>query len=117
MSTRSDLFIYVVNQLRYGAAQEELSDALNECVTRSQETGKVSELTVTIKIKPQGKGGQYFVIDDFKTKLPKTERAATILFGTPDGNLQREDPSQRKWDLRDVTAPTPAAAELRTVNG
>lgn len=100
MPVRQDLFTYVTNQLRGGVAQEELSEALNECVQRSQDTGKVSTLTLTIKIKPNGSTGQYHLADTIKTALPSLDKGETILFGTPEGNLQREDPRQGSLQLR-----------------
>lgn len=40
MAIRQDLFAHVINQLRRGAAQEELSERLNECVQNARDTGK-----------------------------------------------------------------------------
>lgn len=37
---RPDLFVSTLNQLRYGAAAEELSEKLAECVDRASSTGK-----------------------------------------------------------------------------
>ncbi|RLJ20089.1 hypothetical protein DJ031_06755 [bacterium endosymbiont of Escarpia laminata] len=99
---RQDLFTHVVNNLRYGAAQADLSEALNDCVNRSRETGKQSTLTLTIKIKPNGSTGQYHLSEEVKTKLPNLDKGETIMFGTPEGNLQREDPAQSDLDLQAV---------------
>lgn len=100
---RPDLFMHLVNNLRYGAASEELSDAIAEAVKSSQDTGKAATLTLTIKIKPKRTSGQYFIEDDIKLKLPELMREETIMFGTPDGNLVRDDPRQHKLPLRDAT--------------
>ena len=102
MSVRQDLFTHVINNLRYGAAQEELSEALNNCVNRSRETGKQSVLTLTIKIKPNGSTGQYHLSEEVKSNLPSLDKGETIMFGTPEGNLQREDPAQTSLDLQPV---------------
>lgn len=102
MSTRHDLGLYVLGQCRGGALQDELSDAINACVARSQETGKQSTVTLVVKIKPNGGTGQYHLTDEIKTKLPALDKGASIFFGTPEGNLQREDPAQRKLDLEAV---------------
>ena len=98
---RQDLFIHVVNNLN-GGAQNELSDRLSECVKATQDTGKATELTFTLKIKPDRAGGQYFIDHAITTKLPKHERPTTIMWADPQGNLLREDPRQRSLELRSV---------------
>lgn len=113
MAVRFDLFISLVNSLRRGMAQNELSDAIAEAVQRSRDTGKASSVTLKITIKPQGRDGQYSVIDEITSKLPKEEKAPTLMFGTPDGNLQREDPKQQAFELRKVEDVD--ATELRRV--
>jgi len=108
MATRPDLFAFTMSQLRNGSAGVEASELLNECVTRARETGKPAELLIKIKIKPDGAGaGQYFLEDTISNKLPKQERSKTLFFGTPDGNLQRNDPNQRSLDLRAVDEEKP----------
>jgi hypothetical protein len=111
MSVRSDLFTYVVGQCRGGALQDELSEAINACVTRAQETGKQAVLTLSIKIKPNGGSGQYHLIDEIKSKLPALDKGASIFFGTPDGNLQRTDPNQREMELASVADDRPKTFE------
>ena len=108
MALRQDLFTSVINEMRYGNTQDELTEALAECVERAQETGKQSELVLSIKIKPNGSSGQYELRDDIKTKLPSLDKGATIMFGTPEGNLQREDPNQKSLDLREVESDQPS---------
>lgn len=91
---RPDLFTHTINQLRYGQTAEELSEHMHQCVERAQETGKMAEMTIKLKIKPQARGAQVFIADEIKTKLPSFPREETILFPTPEGNLQRDDPRQ-----------------------
>ncbi len=110
---RSDLFTFVIQTLRYGATLDELSETLHECVEASRETGKVSTLTLELKIKPHGATGQYELSEKIKSKIPEGERGVTLMFGTPEGNLIREDPRQTKLDLREV--PNDKPAELKTV--
>lgn len=100
MPVRDDLFTHVVNNMRNGGLQAELSEQLNECVLMSQQTGNKSTLTLTIEIKPNGSTGQYHLKDTVKSKLPELSKGASIFFGTPDGNLQRDDPNQRSLDLK-----------------
>ena len=102
MSIREDLFNATVAQLRNGQTQIEASELLNELVLACRETNKVGELTLKIKVRPDGATGQYFLEDQVTINAPKPERGKTLFFGTPEGNLQREDPNQRKLDLRSV---------------
>ncbi len=103
MAHRQDLFLHTVSQLRGGRTQEELSKQLNEIVNACRDTGKVGEITLKIKVKPdRGDTGQYFLEDKVVQKLPEFERGKTLMFGTPDGNLQRTDPNQHELPLRSV---------------
>lgn len=111
---RPDLYVATINQLRYGAATEELSEKLAECVDRASSTGKTAELTLVIKIKPQGASGQYFLTDEIKQKLPSLPKEQSIFFGTPEGNLTREDPRQQKLPL--VAVASADSAPLKTVD-
>jgi hypothetical protein len=63
-------------------------------VQRAIDTGKAAEITLKIKIKPEANGKQVFILDEIKSKIPQFAREQTILFPTPEGNLQREDPRQ-----------------------
>lgn len=102
MNVREDLFNATVAQLRNGQTQIEASEMLNELVLACRETNKVGELTLKIKVRPDGASGQYFLEDQVSINAPKPERGKTLFFGTPDGNLQRDDPNQRKLDLRAI---------------
>lgn len=109
MSFRPDLYAATLNQLRNGGAALEASELLSECVNIARETGKAAELTVTIKIKPDGRdSGQYFLEEKIVAKLPKPERGKTLFFGTPEGNLTRENPRQQSLELKSVDDPKPA---------
>lgn len=102
MTIRSDLFTHTVNNLLNGHTQAELSDRLAECVERARETGKQAKLTLTLTIKPLGQSGQYEIRDQIKQQLPELDRGITLFFGTPEGNLTREDPNQQNLALKTV---------------
>lgn len=110
MPIREDLFAHVLTALRAGATQVELSEELHQCVERARITGKSSKLTLTLTIKPNGNSGQYTLTEDIKAKLPRLDRGATLMFGTPEGNLQRQDPNQRALDLKPVEERNPTVA-------
>ena len=84
---------------------EEATEALNDLVHATSETGKTGELNLKIKMKPiGGKAGQMELETDVKLKLPQPTRGKTILFSTPDNNLSRQDPRQQTLDgVRDVS--------------
>lgn len=84
--------------LDYGAIDDEATHELNELVHAVTETGKPGEITLVIKIKPVGKAGQVELASDLRVKKPKPVRGKTLMFATPDNNLQREDPRQRTLD-------------------
>lgn len=105
-------FTDTLGALRFGTLNDDLSKALNELVQACSTTGKTGDLKLTIKLKP-GKGGQIEVFDDIKLNAPKEERGSSIMFATPEGNLQREDPRQMQLEgLRTVDKET---GELRKV--
>lgn len=105
-------FTDTLGALRFGTLNDDLSKALNDLVQACSNTGKTGDLKLTIKLKP-GKGGQIEVFDDIKVNAPKEERGSSIMFATPEGNLQREDPRQMQIDgLRSVDMET---GELRKV--
>lgn len=109
---RPDLWNFTVANMRYGATQEELSEKLAEAVNMARETGKQAEVTLKLTVKPEG-DGQYKLTDKITAKLPELPRGSTIMFGTPDGNLMREDPRQEKMPLRGVEDDRPS--EFRKV--
>lgn len=100
--------------LRYGELLEELSQALNDLTNACAETGSKGALTLTLKLRPS-KGGAIEISDEVKVKKPSFERGSTLMFPTPEGNLQREDPRQLQINgLREI--PAREDDELREVS-
>jgi len=95
---RRQSFSEFLETLDYGSISEEAMHELNELVHACTETGKGGELVLAIKIKPVGKAGQVELDSNLKVKKPKPVRGKTLMFATPDNNLQREDPRQRTLD-------------------
>ncbi|AOJ09627.1 hypothetical protein [Burkholderia mayonis] len=101
-------------QLRYGELHEELTDAINEVVMKVASTQKAGKITLTLAFK-SGKGGQIEIADELKVTLPKEERGSTIMFATPEGNLQREDPRQKTFEgIRSVSDELQARKDAAT---
>lgn len=79
--------------LRFGEAHDELSEKLNQLVEQCVKTDKAGTLTFTVTLRPT-KGGAVEVTDDVKIKSPELPHGATLMFPTPENNLQRTDPRQ-----------------------
>ena len=103
MSNRPDLYVHTLNQLLHGATSEELSENLSNCVEAVRNTGKQATLTLKLTVKPIGQGtGQYEIRDKITAAIPELDRGMTLMFGTPEGNLEREDPRQKNLELKAV---------------
>lgn len=87
---------------RNGHTHDELSDALQALVADVNEQGKSGSLTLTITVKPVGKGDGLEVGVDIKSKPPKAAAGVSIFFPTPENNLVRQDPRQQAMELREV---------------
>ena len=109
---RPDLFNATVAQLNNGRTQQELSEALSELVQACRATNKVGEITLKIKVRPDGASGQCFLEDQISTNLPKFDRSKTLFWGTQEGNLQRTNPAQHELDVRAVQDATPQTKQL-----
>ncbi|MHB8727626.1 MAG: hypothetical protein ACYC9K_01155 [Sulfuricaulis sp.] len=97
-------FTETLRELRAGRTQDELAEAMNQVVKAVRETGKVGEVTLTIRVKAASAGNTdtLMLLDTIKTKIPQLERGASSFFATPDNNLTRRDPNQRELPLRVV---------------
>jgi hypothetical protein len=87
-------FTDTLNSLRFGSLSDELSDKLQALLLECVATHKGGSLTLKLKLKP-GNAGQIEITDDIVVTSPKYERGTSIMFATPEGNLQREDPRQQ----------------------
>lgn len=106
-------FNQTLESLRYGTLHDDLTEAINKLTAAVTSTGKTGSLTLSIKLKPTNNSGQIEVIDDIKLALPKENKGTSIMFATPENNLQREDPRQLNIEgLRTVDKDT---GELRKV--
>ena len=80
----------------------ELDEKLTEVVRAAEMTGKVGSITVSLKIKAKGNSGQIEITPAVKAVVPEHERGNVLMFATPEGNLQLEDPRQQKLELKDA---------------
>lgn len=100
-----------------GELVEEMGEALrdlNNAITLVEEK-RGGSITLKLNVKPAGRGsGALEVSYDISVKKPNLPRRASIMFGTPEGDLLATDPRQKSLELRQVeTTPTPAV-QLKT---
>lgn len=88
-------FVDTFRSVRYGELEQEMADALAALTLACRSTGRAGSITLKLSIKP-GKAGQMELSDDVTVALPKLERGTTLMFDTPEGNLQRENPRQQQ---------------------
>lgn len=95
-----------LQEQRKGLLAVELGEALNQLVEAVNMHDKAGKLTLTIGIKPGGKGNGAIVIvtDDVTLKAPEAERESAMFFVDENGNLSRANPSQPSLPLREVPA-------------
>ena len=107
MPAKTTSFSQTLGNLRHGETLSEIDGLLTDALKASEDTGKVSKVTVTLTIKPNGRG-TYKIVDDIKSTLPKFEREPTILCTDGEQQLVREDPRQQKLKLEQVEDDAPA---------
>lgn len=85
----------LLRDLRNGLLLDDLANQMQELVNAVEFTGKGGSLTLKLDVKPFEKhGGAMVVKDTIKLTAPKIESGGTVLFATPEGNLQRNNPRQ-----------------------
>ncbi len=85
-------FVDVLEELRSGTCEQELTEKLNLVTEAAFKTGKTGELTLKLKITP--KGTQAIVKDEIKHKAPEHDIQPTIMFRDGDNNLTRHNATQ-----------------------
>lgn len=86
-----------LRELRGGIVLDELAEQLQALVNAVTNTDKSGSLTLTLEVKPfKSADGAMVITDHIKVNLPKIESKGTIMFATPEGNLQRKNPAQEE---------------------
>lgn len=102
-------FADILRELGSGNTYDELTAKLAEVVEAVTLTRKVGELSIKLKVKPNGDAG-VIVADEIKSKVPEASRGETVFFVTSGGSLVRQDPRQQDLPLRRVDAAVPGSA-------
>lgn len=88
-------FTEILSELRAGAIAERLSEELQDVVAAVIETSMVGDLTLKLKIKPDGER-TVEVTTEIKAKVPRKPLGSSIFFADTGGNMTRDDPRQRE---------------------
>jgi hypothetical protein len=107
-------FADTLRDLRGGAVLDELAEQMQHVVDAVSTTQAAGKLTLTITVKPQPGTDAFLVADEIKATLPRQKSKGSLLFPTPEGNLQRLNPNQR--ELPGMTLAT-ANETKEVVNG
>jgi hypothetical protein len=102
-------FLQLLSRIDNGRFVTELTERYPILIEAVKRTGKRGEMTITIKVKPDGKGEVETVDVDaeVKGKLPVRDRRATTFFIGKDHLLQRVDPHAGQ---EEIAFPAPGAA-------
>ena len=101
MPVRSDLFLDVCRNVRHGDLVKELSEELAAAVQAAEASHKVGSITLTLKVKPNGRG-QMVIADNYDSKKPRPDAPVSLMFNDVHGNLSRRDPNQGDLALKRV---------------
>jgi hypothetical protein len=97
MSNFSD----VLGSVEGGTVFNQINDELQDLVVAVTEHRKAGEITVTLKVSPNGERA-VSVTAAFKSKQPQPAKGVTIFYADGGGNLLRKDPRQPELPLREV---------------
>ena len=97
--------------LQQGLFLDQCSELLAEVVRSVDETGKAGKLTITLDLKKSG--GAVAILAKATNKVPEQKADEDLLWPTVEGNLQLDNPHQRKLDLRMAPA---GQTEVRQVD-
>ena len=101
----------VLGDLDRGSVFKNLNEQLAAVVAGVKITGKAGELSLKLKIKPNGEH-QVEITDEIKAKIPEPSRAKTLMFIAEDNSLIRTDPRQTTLPLKTVA--DEESGELKT---
>jgi hypothetical protein len=104
-------FTDILREMRKGAVVDELTDQLATVVRGVLATDKPGAVTLTLTVKPQGKGDNAMIIAaKVGVKEPRDDLPDSIFFADDDGDLHRNDPTQQRM-FADAEAGLDAAPE------
>jgi hypothetical protein len=99
-----------LRDVRGGLLLDDVAAQLQELVHAVQLTNKAGSLKLTLEVRPlKGSTEAVVVKDAIALKKPAIESGGTVMFPTPEGNLQRTNPNQGELPGLALAAGEPAA--------
>lgn len=84
-----------LRDIRAGQVIDDFESQLQELVHAVQTTNAGGSITLTLEVRPmKGSTEATVVKDSIKLKKPQISTSGTVMFPTPEGNLQRNHPKQ-----------------------
>lgn len=108
-------FLHLMESHRQGDFVSDISAAIRQVTAAVGLTGKAGKVVLTLNLKPATNGAAVVFEPVVKTVVPETKPAGSIFYVDDDFNLVREDPAQKKLDLKEVEPGKPASG-LREVD-
>jgi hypothetical protein len=106
-------FAEFLHKHNYGITHDQMSKGLHDLLESVKEVGKPGSVTLSINVKPIGKGDerQVMVGAVVKVKSPESRAAEQFYWLDDEGNLSRNDPRQPELPLQDVSRPSASDAK------
>lgn len=114
ISARHHEIVNFLGLLGHGEFLDALADDRLKCEKAVLEVGKAAELTIKIKLMPNGHNKRILRYD-IKPKIPTVPSMDTYAFATEQGQYVESDPDQRELPLKNVTSIEEAAKIFRAV--
>lgn len=98
--------IDTLREQRNGRLVDELTTKLAKVIAAVQSTGKMGQVTMTLKLKPRpGTDGKQIEVEDIvKISVPEPSKSTTVFYAKGD-QLLREDPDQRSFEGLEIVNP------------
>lgn len=101
LATRHHEIVNLMNIMNGGEFLDQVAEARTEVENALSQAGKAAEITIKIKIAPNG-SNKRVITADIKTKLPVIPADATYVFSSQSGQYVTKDPDQSELPLRTV---------------
>lgn len=108
-------FSQQLSHLSRGTLDFEMTEKLARLVKAVRETGRKGSITLKITVAKLNARDENALklIPDVKITVPEMGAYESVLYSTADGDLLRDDPRQKKLDLRQVPVPQPTGAPIQ----
>jgi len=105
-------FVATLNEIQNGGCVTSLSEEMRSLIEEVKSRNAAGEITLKLRLKAASGGEQIIITPVITVKRPKPVERGTIFYPTDENILQRNDPNQRQFDLREVPRDEAQAREL-----